>query len=83
MLRTINRSTMTILYGFILEEGSGTFLDRGWRVSSFLQFRWHNINVQIYVEENIAINGRIDTMDHCYSDLSMTGLCILVEVIYI
>jgi hypothetical protein len=46
----------------------------------------HNINVQIYVEENIAINGRIDTIAHCYSDLSMTGLCITnleTEVIYI
>jgi hypothetical protein len=76
MLRTINRSTMTILYGFILEEGSGTFLDRGCRVSSFLKFRWHKINVQICAEENIAIKGWIDTIAHRYSDLSMTGLCI-------
>jgi hypothetical protein len=38
MHRTTKRKTMTILYGFILDEGIGTFLERGCRVSSFLQY---------------------------------------------
>jgi len=39
MLRMTSRKMMTILYGFILDEGIDTFLESGWRVSSLLKIK--------------------------------------------